>query len=377
METAFVLRLPDAREFSVSRETRVGREPPCEILIADPYLSPHHATLWVQDDFLFLRDEGSDAGTFVNDAPLPPGQAFQLRVGDLVRLAASTLSVASASAHGVTAPLPDVVTTALGMSPVTAALPTAFALALPDGSRFNLTRQTRVGRNLSCDIRLDDPLVSGHHATLWVEKDVLYLRDEGSTNGTFLNDTRLPRAEPAPLRPGDHLRLGRTDLTVAVATGREAEAPAAPLGATQIEFDIRQTVRLSPPPPPAPPAPPGAWVVRGPDQTEHFIQGEMLVGREQGCPIWLIDPRASRRHAVLWVQHGALMVRDENSRNGTFVNQARLAAGQSAPLRPGDSLRFADSEFSVLQPEPESSADDAADPDRTKPTLHLGASPSP
>jgi pSer/pThr/pTyr-binding forkhead associated (FHA) protein len=371
VETTFVLGLPDGSEFTISHETRVGSASPCEIVLPDPNLSPRHATLWVQNDSLFLRDDGSEAGTFVNEARLSAGQPFQLRVGDRLRLAATVFSVAAASAHGVTAPPPDVVTTALGMSPVAAAVPTSFALLLPDGRRFNLTRQTRVGRDLSCNIRLDDAMISGHHATLWLQQNVLYLRDEHSTNGTFLNDTRLPAGEPAPLRPGDRLRLGRTDLTVVAATGREAEAPAAPASATMVEFDVRQTVRLNPPTPPPAPSP-AAWVVRGPDLNEHFIQGEMLVGREQACPIKLIDPRASRRHAVLFVQHGALLVRDENSRNGTFVNQARLAPGQVAALRPGDNVRFADSEFTVLssgQPSGDS------DPDRTEPTLFLKNDP--
>jgi pSer/pThr/pTyr-binding forkhead associated (FHA) protein len=74
------------------------------------------------------------------------------------------------------------------------------------------------------------------------------------------------------------------------------------------------------------------------------------------------------------VQHGALLVRDENSRNGTFVNQARLAPGQVAALRPGDEVRFADSEFTILssgQPSGDS------DPDRTEPTLFLKNDPPP
>ena len=365
METAFVLRLPDGRNFQVDRELRVGREPPCEIVAASPQIAPHHATLWVRDDSLFVRDEGSETGTLVNDARLPSGQPFQLRVGDSLRLGPLELAVAAATAHALTAPPPDLIQTALGMSPVGPAAPVAFALALPDGRRVRLGSRTRLGRDASCHIRLSDPLVSGHHALIWVDRGVLLVRDEGSTNGTFLNDTRLPSGEPAPLRPGDKLRLGRTELTVAAASGQEADLPAAPPPGAQV--DLRQTVRLSPPTPPPPSAAPAAWRVRGPDGAEYAIEGEMLVGRESACQVKLIDPRASRRHAVLWVSYGALLVRDDGSRNGTFVNEARLAVGQSTALRSGDIVRFADSEFSVQQVEAPAGASSAPDAAKTDP----------
>ena len=107
METAFVIRSSDGREFSVSRETRIGREPPCEILLREHQISPVHATLWLQQDALFVRDENSITGTFVNGARLPAGQPFQLRVGDLLRLGeATSFSIVHATAQAVSAPPP-------------------------------------------------------------------------------------------------------------------------------------------------------------------------------------------------------------------------------------------------------------------------------
>ncbi|WP_119727367.1 FHA domain-containing protein [Thermomonospora amylolytica] len=50
--------------------------------------------------------------------------------------------------------------------------------------------------------------VSRRHSTVWLDPSgTAWVRDEGSTNGTFVNGERLPRGVEAPLRHGDELRL--------------------------------------------------------------------------------------------------------------------------------------------------------------------------
>jgi hypothetical protein len=66
-----------------------------------------------------------------------------------------------------------------------------------------------VGRQLDCDLVLDDPSVSKRHASLtWdPEKAHCMLEDVGSTNGTFLNAAiRLKRR--VALRDGDIVSFG-------------------------------------------------------------------------------------------------------------------------------------------------------------------------
>ncbi|KAI8082907.1 SMAD/FHA domain-containing protein [Halteromyces radiatus] len=61
---------------------------------------------------------------------------------------------------------------------------------------------------------LKSKVVSRQHAEIWMEKDKVYIRDIGSSSGTFLNATRLsPRntvSEPYLLHDGDSLRIGTT-----------------------------------------------------------------------------------------------------------------------------------------------------------------------
>src|SRR5690606_20469155 len=51
------------------------------LMLEDPFVSPHHATLLVRDGVLSIRDEGSVSGTFVaiqDLEVLPPGSAFSV-----------------------------------------------------------------------------------------------------------------------------------------------------------------------------------------------------------------------------------------------------------------------------------------------------------
>lgn len=61
--------------------------------------------------------------------------------------------------------------------------------------------------------------VSRRHSTVWLDPSgTAWVRDEGSTNGTFVNGERLPRGVEAPLRDGDELRLA-ADVTGTVQLG--------------------------------------------------------------------------------------------------------------------------------------------------------------
>lgn len=70
--------------------------------------------------------------------------------------------------------------------------------------------------------------------------------------------------------------------------------------------------------------------------------GETLLGRGSECQISLADPLCSRVHARLTFQDGQWVLRDANSRNGTFVNDKKVA---EARLDEGHSIRIGGSEF--------------------------------
>ncbi len=75
--------------------------------------------------------------------------------------------------------------------------------------------EVRAGRDDSkCVVLLTDPGVSGVHATLKVEGGQLWIRDERSNNGTFVNDSRIPAGTWTALGPGGKLRFGPVDFNI-------------------------------------------------------------------------------------------------------------------------------------------------------------------
>lgn len=91
------------------------------------------------------------------------------------------------------------------------------------------------GRGEGVDVRLGDEGLSRLHASLYRESDHVWVVDEGSTNGTFVNG-RPVSSDGAPLGDGDRISLG--DYTkIQVAISRPALArklqPAVPRNAGQ------------------------------------------------------------------------------------------------------------------------------------------------
>jgi pSer/pThr/pTyr-binding forkhead associated (FHA) protein len=53
-------------------------------------------------------------------------------------------------------------------------------------------------------------------------------------------------------------------------------------------------------------------------------KNEIVIGRDQGNDIIIIDPEVSRRHARVFQQGGSFVIEDLGSTNGTYVNGQRL-----------------------------------------------------
>lgn len=68
------------------------------------------------------------------------------------------------------------------------------------------------GRDIVCDIRVSDPLVSRRHCQIWLDGDRVTLRDLGSSNATFVNGEPVKEAR---LEPGDEVAVGSAIFLVA------------------------------------------------------------------------------------------------------------------------------------------------------------------
>lgn len=80
------------------------------------------------------------------------------------------------------------------------------------GAQFDLGDELTIGRADGCRIRLDDSFTSQLHARVFNRDGQFFVEDLGSTNGTFLNGSKI--ASAAPLKRGDRLKIGKTTLEV-------------------------------------------------------------------------------------------------------------------------------------------------------------------
>lgn len=67
-----------------------------------------------------------------------------------------------------------------------------------------------IGRGPDAAIRLDDDYVSTRHARIGVSGETWYVEDLGSTNGTYMNRTRVQ--QPTAIGPGDEVKMGKATL---------------------------------------------------------------------------------------------------------------------------------------------------------------------
>lgn len=72
-----------------------------------------------------------------------------------------------------------------------------------------------IGRNQDCQIRLNDPCVSRHHARIDVDKEgKITITNLGSRNGTFVNDEKI--SVTTEIKKEDLVRFGNTTLNFSV-----------------------------------------------------------------------------------------------------------------------------------------------------------------
>ena len=71
-----------------------------------------------------------------------------------------------------------------------------------------------VGRNATCQLSLDDSLVSRRHAILTVSADRVEVADLGSRNGVLVNGERITGR--VAIAPGDRIVIGSQEMTLMV-----------------------------------------------------------------------------------------------------------------------------------------------------------------
>lgn len=88
-------------------------------------------------------------------------------------------------------------------------------------------------------------------------------------------------------------------------------------------------------------------LLKGPDAGKEIKipTPKCIIGRGGDCHLRPKSDAISRRHCVVYVKDGELLVRDLQSRNGTWVNGERISEDRA--LKSGDKIQFGPLEFEV------------------------------
>jgi len=83
-----------------------------------------------------------------------------------------------------------------------------------DTNNLMINKNITIGRDKSCNFRIDDPLISRKHAFIEFISNVAYIKDLGSTNATYVNNNPLKANEQRRLRRGDIIKIGKTEIRI-------------------------------------------------------------------------------------------------------------------------------------------------------------------
>ena len=185
-----------------------GRSEGAILFPDDPLMSPRHANFIYRDARLYVRDEGSVNGVFTRiktALPIPSGGLFL--IGEqLLQIEPSPPDLG---------PQPDAEGTYFYASPKR---PSKMKLIQRlRGGEIGMIYRARgetitIGREGNDVNFLDDPFISGRHASIEIAADgQMTISDLGSKNGTFV---RIP--DETPLVHGDYVFLGQQLLRVEI-----------------------------------------------------------------------------------------------------------------------------------------------------------------
>lgn len=226
--------------YPISPEGRitVGRDNSNLIRIDAKTVSSKHAELFFERNDLIVKDFSSTNGTFVNGEKI---DKKILRPSDIVSFDVFQYKV---TGQGIsqTKAAAEISDKTQARATVTAEQKGTDAKELvligDDGKRFEFgSAGVMVGRDKACNVVIEDGTVSSKHAEIRKENGDWYVKDLQSTNGTFVEGSRI---EKSKITPGQQVRFGkktfRLEFIVATAPVGTSQTQASPT--ERIDFQL-------------------------------------------------------------------------------------------------------------------------------------------
>jgi pSer/pThr/pTyr-binding forkhead associated (FHA) protein len=199
-------------------ETSIGFAPGSDVELKADGVVESHAVITVDARGPVLWVRSANAWTHVNGRPVR--EKAILRVGDLISLGSISVLLkpdndASITQHTPPAAEPQEAMSESGNETRYRITPPKALLRGVSGPYFGkvlaVPGRLVIGRGSDCDLVLDEPEMSRKHAMIEVTAAGIYLRDMGSSNGTFVNGVQV---RDAVLYSGDQIAFDRNRFLV-------------------------------------------------------------------------------------------------------------------------------------------------------------------
>lgn len=186
------------------------------------------------------------------------------------------------------------------------------------------TSLTTIGRTFEkCDLCFEDAkTMSGHHADLIVHKNKVYIKDNKSANGVFVNGDRISENGSTVLSNGAKLKLSKSEEFLFFSANNSNQVYC------QKRLAAIHSIET--------------------DESMYLVSNEMQLGRSQPWSSGAMQNiKIGRKHAVLEVIGGKYYITDF-SKNGTYKNEIRIQYGVRTQVFNGDVLRLGEEHFQFI-----------------------------
>lgn len=169
-----------------------------------------------------------------------------------------------------------------------------------------------IGRAEDCGYPIDVSDISSHHAAFYREDQRIYVVDDRSTNGTYVNERLIPKKVKVELFCGDKVRLSNESFTVKRGT-----------------FYNKKVLCIE-------------YIKKG--QIYRFAdKDKIIIGSDPDiCDICIPDNTISRQHLFVEKGKDKIYITDNHSTNGSSVWGKRLISDKRAIVADSVAVSLAD-----------------------------------
>ncbi len=236
----------------------MGRSPKCDVIIRNSkYVSEKHLKIYVDNGNVYIEDQNSTNGTYLNDKKVTPYKAYKVNENEYISLGNKNTSIWVEKISNSAAQMIN-----------------------------NKTSYT-VGRDKSNDIVIDVPVVSSQHLRIEQKNGKWYFYDLNSSNGTYYNSPHNP-VSFGVLNDNEIIYLGNYKiLTNNILKFLSSERD-------------QKIKRL------------------------NITKNIVIMGRDSNADFCISHPSVSSHHAKITKTGNGYELEDLNSTNGTYVNGLRV-----------------------------------------------------